>query len=89
MVLYTEKIAYSTDTLHIANHKSQHRAESIQLCPFFTSAAAYRNRTDVLYSDLHAFISFNEEVYIGTLKTLYNGAQSLRTGVLQCDFVEI
>lgn len=63
--------------------------KNIQLCPFFTSAAIYHNRTDVLYSILHALIIFNEEVYIGTLKTLYNGAQSLRTGVLQCDFVEI
>ena len=75
--------------LHTVNHKSQYKGRVNPALPFFTPAANYNNRTDVLHSVLYVLLVFNEEVYIGILKTLYKGAQSLRTGVLRCGFVEI
>lgn len=77
--------------LILRRYKGSHTTQGrvIPALPFFTPAANYNNRTDVLCSALYVLLIFNEEVYIGILKTLYKGAQSLRTGVLRCEFAEI
>ena len=81
---------YGMEKMHIVQINAYTKGQSHSgFAPFFTPAAIYHNRTDVLCSVIHTLIISNEEVYIEILKTLYRGAQSLRTGVLRCGFVEI